>query len=511
MRQIRGVGRQGEGSKPRMQAVHRAVAIAVLSISGTPLTAQTLVGDGSLGCGTQYVVASGDTLSVLANRAYGDPTLYNVLIEANADQIRGDPNSLAVGMSILVPCVDASGAMISEGDAAEMAASLDEAIAVEGPLTDAELDALFGPVALFPDMVLTNVLVASTLPIEVVQAARFIENSEASSDEARAESAAEQNWDESIKELAAGFPDLLTRMNDHIDWTVQAGDAVVTQTDEVLASVQRLRKSAQENGYLVDNEAQNIEVTGNAISIQPATPGVVYVPTYATDVVYTTPISHPPQYHYGYDYDDDDWEDALIAGSIFLGGAVILDEIFDDDDWDNRWDDDVNIDWDGGDINIDRGDREYNFGDGDRERGDRSGAAAGLQDRSDGTGGQRPGAGIGNRAVVGDRPAAGSGVQLRDDNREAARNKIEARKPASQSVAKLPAARPSEARQTARNPSISRPTANTRSAAITRPSKARTPTARRPSSSNAFRSDGGRSRASGRDGGRARGGGGRRR
>ena len=151
-------------------------------------------------------------------------------------------------------------------------------------------------------------------------------------------------------------------MNDNIDWTEQAGEAVVAQTDDVLASIQRLREKAIENGYLIDNEAQTVEEVNDKIVISPATPDVVYVPTYDSKVVYTTPVTGPPVYHYSYDYgpgyvyhDDDDWEDALIAGGIILGGAIILDEIFDDDDWDG-WDSNDDIDWDGGDITIDRGD-----------------------------------------------------------------------------------------------------------------------------------------------------------
>ena len=76
-----------------------------------------------------------------------------------------------------------------------------------------------------------------------------------------------------MRELAAGFPDLVTRMSDNIDWTEQAGEAVVAQTDEVLAAIQRLRTKAQENGYLVENEAQKVEEVNDKIVISPASPG----------------------------------------------------------------------------------------------------------------------------------------------------------------------------------------------------------------------------------------------
>ena len=176
-----------------------------------------------------------------------------------------------------------------------------------------------------------------------------------------------------MQELAAAFPDLVTRMNDHIDWTEQAGEAVLAQTDDVLASIQRLRAKAQENGYLVDNAGAERRDGGRTRSSSSLhSPGVVYVPTYQSEVVYTTPITTPPVYYYD-DYDGDDWEDAVIAGGIILGGAIILDEIFDDNDWDgwDDWDNDVDLDWDGGDITIDRGDinidrDEINIGGGDR-------------------------------------------------------------------------------------------------------------------------------------------------
>ena len=283
-------------------------------------------------------------------------------------------------------------------EAAEAAASLEAVVIAEGPLTPAELDTLFGPVALFPDQVLTPVLVAVTFPLDVVKAGRFVEGAADLSDQERAAQAADKPWDDSVRELAAGFPDLVTRMSDNIDWTEQAGEAVVAQTDEVLAAIQRLRTKAQENGYLVDNEAQKVEEVNDKIVISPASPGVVYVPTYDAQVVYTTPVVGPPVYHYGYGYGygyvyDDDWDDALVAGGIILGGAVILDEIFDDDDWDG-WDSDDDIDWDRGDITIDRGDVDIDIDRGDINIGD--GDRASIGD------GDRPQIGDGDRISIGD-------------------------------------------------------------------------------------------------------------
>ena len=366
----------GEAGASSRRLLVRSLAVAlVASPVAAPAAAQMLVGDGSVKCGGPYVVSSGDTLSGVSERAYGDPMLYGILADANWDALGGDPEHVTVGMSITIPCIDANGKVLTPEEAAEAAASLEAVVVAEGPLTPAELDTLFGPAALFPDQVLSPVLVAVTFPLDVVKAGRFVEGAAELSDQERAAQAADKPWDDSVRELAAGFPDLVTRMSDNIDWTEQAGEAVVAQTDEVLAAIQRLRAKAQENGYLVDNEAQKVEEVNDNIVISPASPGVVYVPTY--DSRWSTPrrswarpsITRSATITY---YDDDDWEDALVAGGIILGGAVILDEIFDDDDWDG-WDSDDDIDWDGGDITIDRGDvdididrGDINIGDGDR-------------------------------------------------------------------------------------------------------------------------------------------------
>ena len=233
---------------------------ALICALGAPVAAQTLVGDGTVTCGTTpYTVASGDTLSLIARRAYGDPQLYGFIAEANWDAIGGNPENISVGMPLTIPCVDASGKVLTAEEAAALAGSVQAAVMAEGPLTPEQLDALFGPVALFPDAVLSRVLVAVTFPLDVVKAGRFIEETAGIPDTERATQARAQPWDASVQELAAAFPDLVTRMNDHIDWTEQAGEAVLAQTDDVLASVQRLRAKAQENGYLVDNPAQNVE------------------------------------------------------------------------------------------------------------------------------------------------------------------------------------------------------------------------------------------------------------
>ena len=486
-----------------------ALAIAAFG-SAAPACAQIVRGDGTVTCGGTYVIARGDTLSRVAKRAYGDPMLWNLLVDANRAILAGGPENLAVGTAISVPCVDAGGGPLTAEEASAAATSMAAVVEVEGPLTPAELDTLFGPVALFPDEVLTPVLVASTVPLDVVKAGRFVAGATDLSDKDRAAKAVDQSWDDSVRELAAGFPDLVTRMSDHVDWTEQAGEAVVAQTDDVLASIQRLRARAKENGYLVDNEAQKIEEVNDKIVIAPATPGVVYVPTYDSSVVYTTPVAGPPVYHDGDGDDivyvhDDDWDDALVAGGIILGGAIILDEIFDDDDW-HGWDGDDDIDWDRGDITIDRD--EINI---DRD------------DISIGDGG-RPATGGGGRISIGDRgrgqiergdfpgiaeqPVPGTGRASISDpaSREVARQKIETRKKAGAAQAELPTAR-RPASSDARALTEARST-NRQGAVISQPKSSQPPRAQPSRRSGAFQQPS-RSRPPAVSGNRGRLGGGR--
>ncbi|WP_167620184.1 DUF3300 domain-containing protein [Paracoccus ravus] len=388
----------------------------------------------SLPCGSPHVVASGETLSRLAARVYGDSNLYGLILEANRDALGGRPENLAVGMTLDIPC--------ARMPSAEMRA----AISAEGTLSADELDTLFGAVALFPDPLLTPTLVATTFPLDVAKAGNFVAANAGASDKERAKQAAAETWDDSVRELAAGFPDVVTRMSDNIDWTEQAGEAVVGQTDEVLASIQRLRGKAEKMGFLSDSPVQNVETVNDKIQIAPADPGVVYVPTYDSNVVYTTPApSGQPPYHYGYSYaaDDTDWDDILLTGGVLLGGAVILDEIFDDDDWHGR-DVDDDIDWDRGDITIDRGDRNIQRGDIniDRDRVNIDRDRIGGQDRISIGAGDRPRIDRGNI-----QQAIGNGPDGRPNhrpiatpaNREAAKKKIEARKASGAKPANLAA------------------------------------------------------------------------
>jgi hypothetical protein len=264
---------------------------------------------------------------------------------------------------------DAAGvAPLPRPAAAEAEVAADE----EALLGDDALDELVGPVALYPDSLLTQVLVAATYPLDIVKADRFIDGNAGLSDKERADQAEAEDWDASIQVLAGGFPAVVQRMADDLDWTEQLGDAVLTQPDDVLDAVQRMRARAEAVGNLESNEAQVVETEGDTISIAPASPDVVYVPSYDPAVAYTTPVAAPV-------VTDTTGTDLLTTGVIAFGSALLVNEIFDDDDdWDDYWDND-SIDWDDADfyprpdididdVNIDRGD--INIDRGEINRGD---------------------------------------------------------------------------------------------------------------------------------------------
>ncbi len=169
-----------------------------------------------------------------------------------------------------------------------------------------ELEALVAPIALYPDSVLSQVLMASTYPLEIVQAARWVKaNPKLKGDDA-VKAVANQSWDVSVKSLVA-FPQALEPMNDKLDWTQKLGDAFLAQEADVLAAVQRLRGKAQQSGNLKSNEQQQVTVEQGTVSgqpgqtivkIEPANPEVIYVPSYNPTVVYGSwgYPSYPPYY-----------------------------------------------------------------------------------------------------------------------------------------------------------------------------------------------------------------------
>jgi hypothetical protein len=164
-----------------------------------------------------------------------------------------------------------------------------------------ELEAMVAPVALYPDALLSQMMMASTYPLDIVEAARWRKANAALKDKALEDALAKQPWDASVKSLTA-FPDVLDRMNQDLAWTQKLGDAFLGQQKELLAAVQTLREKAKAAGNLESNQQQTVKVetqeSKQVIVIEPANPQVVYVPTYQPTVVYGAwgYPAYPPYY-----------------------------------------------------------------------------------------------------------------------------------------------------------------------------------------------------------------------
>ncbi|MGE5237473.1 MAG: DUF3300 domain-containing protein [Chloroflexota bacterium] len=164
-----------------------------------------------------------------------------------------------------------------------------------------ELDQLLAPIALYPDEVVSQVLMASTYPLEVVQADRWMKQNKDLKGDALAAALEQQPWDPSVKSLVQ-FPQVLDMMNDRLDWTQKVGDAFLAQQKDVMDTVQKLRWKAEDQGNLKTTNEQKVivEKETQTIIIQPANPEVVYVPVYNPTVVYGPwwYPAYPPYYYY---------------------------------------------------------------------------------------------------------------------------------------------------------------------------------------------------------------------
>src|SRR5215472_14552159 len=144
-----------------------------------------------------------------------------------------------------------------------------------------QLDALLAPIALFPDALLAQILMASTYPLEVIEAERWVTANKGLKDDALKAAVGKQSWDDSVKSLVA-TPSVLDMMSDKLDWTQKLGDAVLAQQPDVMDAIQRLRQKAQANDKLSSNQQQRIstEQTNRktVIIITPTQTNTVYVP-----------------------------------------------------------------------------------------------------------------------------------------------------------------------------------------------------------------------------------------
>jgi hypothetical protein len=164
-----------------------------------------------------------------------------------------------------------------------------------------QLDSLVAPIALYPDTLLAQALVASTYPLELIQLQQWLARNPGLKDQALADAVAKQPWDPSIQALA-GVPDVVKRLADDIQWTTDLGNAFLSQQSDVMDAVQRMRKKAEDKGNLKSTEQQKVETqvveSKSVIVIEQANPQILYVPSYDPVVVYGPPVYPYPYYPY---------------------------------------------------------------------------------------------------------------------------------------------------------------------------------------------------------------------
>lgn len=229
--------------------------------------------------------------------------------------------------------------------------------------TAAQIDQWVAPIALYPDALLSQILMASTYPANVIQAAQWSKDNPKMEGDAAIQAVASQPWDPSVKSLVA-FPQLMSLMGENPPWVQNLGDAFLAQPKDVMDSVQRLRLLAQQAGALQSTPQQTVttvtkpapaktasttatETTTSptVIKIESADPQVVYVPTYDPNTVYGTwpnttypPVYLPPS-------PGEQFTDSLVKGLGFSLGVATTYAIFsnidwdDDDGWDHHHDD----------------------------------------------------------------------------------------------------------------------------------------------------------------------------
>jgi len=191
-------------------------------------------------------------------------------------------------IAVLLPASPAAAAQ------SQQAASSDQAALLPAD----QLDSLVAPIALYPDPMLSQVLVASTYPLEVIQLQQWLAQNKGLNEKQLADAVKKQDWDPSIQGLAA-LPDVVKLLAENIKWTTDLGNAFLAQQSDVMDAVQRMRKKAKDAGNLKSSEQQKVETktveSQQVIVIEQANPQVVYVPSYNPTVVYGAPVyAYPP-------------------------------------------------------------------------------------------------------------------------------------------------------------------------------------------------------------------------
>ena len=216
-------------------------------------------------------------------------------------------------------------------------------------LSAGQVDALVAPIALYPDALLSEILMASTYPLEVVEADRWVNANKNLTGDALTAAVGQQSWDDSVKSLVA-TPAVLDMMSTKLDWTQALGNAVLAQQPDIMDAVQRLRMQAQANNKLASNQQQTVATQDQdgrqVIVIAPAQPDTLYVPYYDPSVVYGPwpypaypPYYWPPPAYIGA---------GIIASGIAFGTGYALGRWASGGYWGGGFN------WGGNNININR-------------------------------------------------------------------------------------------------------------------------------------------------------------
>ncbi len=163
-------------------------------------------------------------------------------------------------------------------------------------LTPDQLDDLVAPIALYPDELVSQILVAATYPLEVVEAYQFLQKNPGLTGPALTQAAQQQNWDPSVQALVM-FPDAVKRLNDDVTWTTNLGNAFLAQQQDVMAAVQRMRQKAEQDGKLQSTPQMNVVNTNQdgqpVVDIEPVNPDIMYVPEYDPVWIWGPPLWYP--------------------------------------------------------------------------------------------------------------------------------------------------------------------------------------------------------------------------
>jgi hypothetical protein len=205
-----------------------------------------------------------------------------------------------------------------------------------------QLDSLVAPIALYPDPLLTQTLVASTYPLEIIQLQQWLGRNQNLKDKALSDAVSKQPWDPSVQAMAA-LPDVVKRLADDIQWATDLGNAFLAQQSDVMDAVQRMRKKAQGAGALKSNEQLKVETevveSKTVIVVEQANPKVVYVPSYNPTVVYGPPVyPYPPIYY--------PTGAVIAARAITFGAGIAIGAAWGNGGW--GW----NTGWGHNDINV---------------------------------------------------------------------------------------------------------------------------------------------------------------